>query len=180
MATGKLQLEVYALETQVTQLSKYHSLHAGYLSVVWHRGTHGHPGVIIIERNVLKWRFDLRYTEGWLDIVTRYNLRIIMICQEGYTNTLAAAALHEIEFLNVSYVVGGFQAWKDEGLPVELESQWVYETPWNLYNKSIIFFVSKAPKPLVRHPEWHIVALGASGSVDPSSIRARVQATTPS
>jgi 3-mercaptopyruvate sulfurtransferase SseA len=80
---------------------------------------------------VLKWRFDMRYTEeGWLDIVTRYNLRMIMICQEGYTNTLAAAAaLHDIEFSNVSYVVGGFQAWKDEGLPVELESQWVYEKP---------------------------------------------------
>ena len=78
---------------------------------------------------MLKWRFDLRYTEeGWLDIVTRYNLRMIMICQEGYTNTLAAAALHDIEFLNV-LCVGGFQAWKDEGFPVKLESQWVYETP---------------------------------------------------
>jgi hypothetical protein len=124
-------------------------------------GTYGHPGAMIIERNVLEWRFDLRYTEGWLDIVTRYNLRMIMICQEGYTSSLAAAVLHwqDIEFLNVSYVVGEFQAWKDEGLPVELESQWVYETPWNLYNKSIIFSASPPPG---------VVALGVSGSVDPS------------
>jgi rhodanese-related sulfurtransferase len=43
-----------------------------------------------------------------------------------YTSSLAAAALQDIEFLNVTDVVGGFQAWNDEGIPVELESQWVY------------------------------------------------------
>ena len=45
-----------------------------------------------------------RYTEGWLDIVTRYNLRVIMICLEGYTSSSATAA--------VLQGIEGLQAWK--------------------------------------------------------------------
>jgi rhodanese-related sulfurtransferase len=87
------------------------------------RATHGQiPGAMIIERNVLEWRFDPRYAEGRLDIATRYDLRVIVICQEGYTSSLAAAALQDVGLLNATDVIGGFQAWKDEGLPVELES----------------------------------------------------------
>lgn len=87
------------------------------------RATHGQiPGAMIIERNVLEWRFDPRYKEGRLDIATRYDLRVIVICQEGYTSSLAAAALQDVGLLNATDVVGGFQAWKDEGLPVELET----------------------------------------------------------
>jgi rhodanese-related sulfurtransferase len=87
------------------------------------REKHGQiPGAMIIERNVLEWRFDPRYKEGRLDIATRYDLRVIVICQEGYTSSLAAAALQDIGLLNATDVVGGFQAWKDAGLPVELES----------------------------------------------------------
>jgi len=79
------------------------------------------PGAMIIERNVLEWRFDPRYLEGRLDIATRYDLRVIVFCQQGYTSSLAAAALQDIGLLNATDVVGGFEAWKDEGLPVELE-----------------------------------------------------------
>ena len=88
------------------------------------RATHGHiPGAMIIERNVLEWRFDPRYSEGRLDIATRYDLRIIIFCQEGYTSSLAAASLQDIGLLNATDVVGGFKAWKDQGLPIELESE---------------------------------------------------------
>jgi rhodanese-related sulfurtransferase len=79
------------------------------------------PGAMVIERNVLEWRFDPRYLEGRLDIATRYDLRVIVFCQQGYTSSLAAAALQDIGLLNATDVVGGFEAWKDEGLPVELE-----------------------------------------------------------
>jgi rhodanese-related sulfurtransferase len=86
------------------------------------RATHGQiPGAMIIERNVLEWRFDPRYLEGRLDIATRYDLRVIVICQQGYTSSLAAAALQDIGLLNATDVVGGFEAWKDGGLPIELE-----------------------------------------------------------
>jgi rhodanese-related sulfurtransferase len=88
------------------------------------RAMHGQiPGAMIIERNVLEWRFDPRYLEGRLDIATRYDLRIIIFCQEGYTSSLAAASLQDIGLLNATDVVGGIKAWKEAGLPVELESE---------------------------------------------------------
>ena len=88
------------------------------------RAQHGQiPGAMIIERNVLEWRFDPRYLEGRLDIATRYDLRIIIFCQEGYTSSLAAASLQDIGLLNTTDVVGGFKAWKEVGLPIELDSE---------------------------------------------------------
>ena len=87
------------------------------------RAAYGHiPGAMIIERNVLEWRFDPRSLDGRLDIATRYDLRVIVFCHEGYTSSLAAAALQDIGLLNATDVVGGFEAWKAGGLPVELES----------------------------------------------------------
>ncbi|KAI0246995.1 hypothetical protein BJV78DRAFT_1277037 [Lactifluus subvellereus] len=86
------------------------------------RATHGQiPGAMVIERNVLEWRFDPRYLEGRLDIATRYDLRVIVFCQEGYTSSLAAASLQDIGLLNATDTAGGFKAWKEEGLPMELE-----------------------------------------------------------
>ena len=86
------------------------------------RATRGHiPGAMVIERNVLEWRFDPRSLEGRLDIATRYDLRVIVFCNEGYASSLAAAALQDIGLLNATDIVGGFEAWKAEGLPVELE-----------------------------------------------------------
>jgi rhodanese-related sulfurtransferase len=59
--------------------------------------------------------------EGRLDIATRFDLRITIFCQEGYTSSLAAASLQGL--LNATDVVGGFKAWEEKGLPTELESE---------------------------------------------------------
>jgi rhodanese-related sulfurtransferase len=80
------------------------------------------PGAIVVERMLLEWRFDPRCVEERLDIATRYDLRVIVICQEGLASSMAAATLQDIGLLNATDVVGGFMAWKAEGLPVELES----------------------------------------------------------
>jgi rhodanese-related sulfurtransferase len=80
------------------------------------------PGAIVVERMLLEWRFDPRCVEERLDIATRYDLRVIVICQEGLASSMAAATLQDIGLLNATDVVGGFMAWKEEGLPVELES----------------------------------------------------------
>lgn len=45
----------------------------------------GIQGSLIIERNVLEWRFDPR-SDSRLAIVDRYDLRVIVFCQEGYTS----------------------------------------------------------------------------------------------
>jgi hypothetical protein len=42
-------------------------------------------GSLIIERNVLEWRFDPRCSSR-LAIADRYDLRIIIFCHEGYTS----------------------------------------------------------------------------------------------
>lgn len=81
------------------------------------RATYGEiPGALIIERNVLEWRFDPR-CDARLDIATRYDLRVIVFCQEGYTSSLAAASLLDLGLKNATDVVGGFKAWKGAGLP---------------------------------------------------------------
>jgi rhodanese-related sulfurtransferase len=74
------------------------------------------PGSAIIERNHLEWRLD-PCCEARLPWVTGYDHRVIVICQEGYTSSLAAAALHDLGLHRATDVAGGFRAWVAEGLP---------------------------------------------------------------
>jgi len=78
----------------------------------------GIHGSLIIERNVLEWRFDPR-SDARLAIVDRFDLRVIIFCQEGYTSSLAAFALQELGLLNATDIIGGYKAWKEAGLPVD-------------------------------------------------------------
>ena len=73
------------------------------------------PGSLVVERNVLEWRFDPRSSAA-LDIA-RYDLEIIVLCQEGYTSSLAAAALQDLGLHRAADLDGGFAAWKAAGLP---------------------------------------------------------------
>ena len=79
----------------------------------------GIPGALVVERNVLEWRFDPR-CDAKLDIANRYDLRVIIFCQEGYTSSLAAASLVEIGLLHATDIAGGFRAWKEAGLPTTI------------------------------------------------------------
>lgn len=56
------------------------------------RAAHGTvPGALAVERNVLEWRFDPR-CPARLPQAVGYDLPVVVICQEGYTSSLAAAA----------------------------------------------------------------------------------------
>lgn len=74
------------------------------------------PGTVVIERNVLEWRLDpasaARLPEAG------YDLRVIVICSEGYTSSLAAAALQDLGIRGATDLDGGFRAWAAAGLPV--------------------------------------------------------------
>jgi rhodanese-related sulfurtransferase len=72
-------------------------------------------GALIIERNVLEWRFDPR-CDARLPLANRYDLRVIIFCSEGYTSSLAAKALQELGLWNATDIIGGYKAWKKEGL----------------------------------------------------------------
>jgi rhodanese-related sulfurtransferase len=79
------------------------------------------PGAMIVERNVLEWRFDpasdARLPEA------SYDLHVIVVCSAGYTSSLAAAALQELGVHRATDMTGGFQAWEAAGLPVTNASQ---------------------------------------------------------
>ena len=81
------------------------------------RAEHGEiPGAVIIERNVLEWRLDPR-SDARLSFVDSYDLKIVVTCQEGYTSSLAAAALHDLGLHRATDLAGGFAAWRAAGLP---------------------------------------------------------------
>ncbi|AGL14078.1 rhodanese-like domain-containing protein [Actinoplanes sp. N902-109] len=80
------------------------------------RAEHGEiPGALVIERNVLEWRLDPR-SDARLPF-THYDLDVIVTCQEGYTSSLAAAALQDLGLLRATDLAGGFAAWQAAGLP---------------------------------------------------------------
>jgi rhodanese-related sulfurtransferase len=81
------------------------------------RREHGEiPGSVIVERNHLEWRFDPA-SEARLPLVTGHGQRIVVFCQQGYTSSLAAAALRDLGFDRATDLIGGFEAWVDAGLP---------------------------------------------------------------
>jgi len=74
------------------------------------------PGSLIVERNVLEWRFDPA-SDARLPQATGYDLDVIVLCSEGYTSSLAADALRSLGLHRATDVVGGFVAWAAAGLP---------------------------------------------------------------
>jgi rhodanese-related sulfurtransferase len=76
------------------------------------------PGAIFVARNVLEWRCDPSSEHRDPRIDGREHQLIIM-CNEGYQSSLAAATLHELGLTRTTDLDGGFQAWRAAGLPVE-------------------------------------------------------------
>ncbi|MGC4896774.1 rhodanese-like domain-containing protein [Micromonospora sp. DT31] len=74
------------------------------------------PGALTVERNVLEWRFDPRCAAR-LPQAVDYDVPVIVLCQEGYTSSLAAAALKDLGLHRATDVIGGFAAWRIAGLP---------------------------------------------------------------
>jgi rhodanese-related sulfurtransferase len=72
-------------------------------------------GALVIERNVLEWRFDPR-CDGRIAEAS-FDLRVIVFCQEGYTSSLAARALQELGLKRATDMEGGYRALKEAGLP---------------------------------------------------------------
>ncbi len=73
-------------------------------------------GALVVERNVLEWRFDPTSSTR-LPVATDHDLQVIVFCSEGYTSSLAAAALQDLGLWRATDMVGGFQAWRASGLP---------------------------------------------------------------
>lgn len=77
------------------------------------------PGAIAVSRHVLEWR---------LDVTSRHRLKelraddqdqeIVLMCNQGYTSSLAAhQVMTQLGLTRVADVAGGFTAWREAGLP---------------------------------------------------------------
>lgn len=75
------------------------------------------PGALVIERNHLEWRLDPG-GEARVPEAIGYDVRVVVLCDEGYASSLAAASLLDLGLSRATDLIGGFQAWRAAGLPV--------------------------------------------------------------
>jgi rhodanese-related sulfurtransferase len=68
-------------------------------------------GALVIDRNVLEWRLDPSSPHR-LAGMDDPNRRVIVVCDEGYASSLAAASLLDLGLTNVTDLEGGYQAWR--------------------------------------------------------------------
>ena len=69
-----------------------------------------HPEAMVIERNVLEWRLDPSSDVRIVDIEP--DTPIIIMCNEGYASSLAAADLVEMGFTAATDLIGGYRSWR--------------------------------------------------------------------
>jgi rhodanese-related sulfurtransferase len=76
------------------------------------------PGAVPIPRNALEWR--CAPGSEWRDQrVSDPSTLVVLMCNEGYQSSLAAATLQRLGLVRATDMDGGFQAWRAAGLPLE-------------------------------------------------------------
>ncbi|MGO1051719.1 rhodanese-like domain-containing protein [Crossiella sp. CA198] len=74
------------------------------------------PDAVPVERIVLEWRLDPR--GQWRLPGLDADRPVIIVCNEGYSSSLAARDVQRLGLHRATDLVGGFRAWKAAGLPV--------------------------------------------------------------
>ena len=69
------------------------------------------PGALVIDRNVLEWRLDPT-SDHRVAESSDHDQRIVLVCNEGYSSSLAAATLQDLGLRRATDLIGGFQAWR--------------------------------------------------------------------
>jgi len=75
------------------------------------------PDALVIDRTVLEWRLDPSSVSR-IAQATDHQVRVIVLCAQGYSSSLAAASLQDLGLVNATDVIGGFEAWRAAGLPI--------------------------------------------------------------
>jgi len=88
----------------------------------------GVPGALLIERNHLEWRLDPT-SDARIPQASSHDVAVVVICQEGYSSSLAAASLQDIGLHRATDLAGGFAAWAAAGLPVTPPQRWAVSSP---------------------------------------------------
>jgi rhodanese-related sulfurtransferase len=68
------------------------------------------PGAVVVDRNVLEWRLDPTSPHR-LGLTDDPDRRVVLVCNEGYSSSLAAATLRRLGLRRATDLVGGFQGW---------------------------------------------------------------------
>jgi rhodanese-related sulfurtransferase len=68
------------------------------------------PGAMVIDRMVLEWRLAPSSDARVIDL--ELGQRVILVCNESYQSSLAAAALLDLGVDGATDLVGGYRAWK--------------------------------------------------------------------
>src|SRR5262245_39942908 len=75
------------------------------------------PGALVIDRTVFEWRLDPQ--SSWrIREVADPDVRVVVVCHEGFSSSLAAATLQDLGLTAATDVIGGFDAWVEARLPV--------------------------------------------------------------
>ena len=69
------------------------------------------PGAVVLDRNVLEWRLDPTSPHR-ISEMTDHDRRVVIVCNEGYSSSLAAATLQLLGLHRATDLAGGFQAWR--------------------------------------------------------------------
>lgn len=75
-------------------------------------------GATVMPRNALEWRCDPA-SEWRHPAIQGYDQRIILVCNEGFQSSLAAATLKRLGLHRATDMAGGFVAWREAGLPID-------------------------------------------------------------
>ena len=87
------------------------------------------PGSLHVPRTVLEWRLDPD-SEWCSPHAPGLDEQVVVLCDHGFSSSLAAASLVELGFARAGDVVGGFQAWREAGLPTVPAPAWsAYDVP---------------------------------------------------
>ena len=68
------------------------------------------PGALVVDRNVLEWRLDPSSPHR-IPEVRDHDQVVVVVCNEGYASSLAAASLQDLGLINATDLAGGYQAW---------------------------------------------------------------------
>jgi rhodanese-related sulfurtransferase len=67
------------------------------------------PGAVVVERIHLEWRLDPTSPDRLPEVEP--GRPVVLVCNEGYSSSLAAAALLDLGLERATDLVGGYRAW---------------------------------------------------------------------
>jgi rhodanese-related sulfurtransferase len=77
------------------------------------------PDAVVVPRSVLEWRCDPA-SDTADERLADFDRYLILVCNDGYSSSLAAGSLLDLGFRQAGDVIGGFRAWSAAGLPASL------------------------------------------------------------